>query len=886
MHPENPNEEQSQKLNDLAKSGAKKGAKAGGKVAKEAGKKLLKKAGKQVAKIGLQLLSKLLLWLSPYILLILLILFVGVAGYYVIFEFRGSEQLFEYDAGNEREVDAEKGYKKATVDSGSTVAIKNFYDYMSQNSYWQILTDDNTKLELYKDTHIKDYYDKEDQFLLNSNLLFALDERMFKTEFRYPEQFVKPPHYDPKKLELLFLTDDEKRDVIVESKEYDEDGKETGEKVKSVADYGISSIFKYKEDEINMTIEGTIYQQEVYNDGCDCVTMVPTDIPFVEQMEGYPQKIHLITKAITMVGEFEYEYEKQKLRKAELTDGVGSANDTKIRVQYATHSVYKTETSTDYVVNPQTGKTELVETSRQVHVKDVPLFQYRNGAVYETKPVESNVIVTDKEDRYLQEYLFNFEAFIPDSVMDKFDFEERTDGAGAMIDIDFKTGTLVGSESHFQKLTEFFPTIEKYAIQYGVDPYLIFAKMMQESGGNNNIEDGAMQITGNGSRTVSAKNVLTGQIESHVVYNESDRRDVDKSVRWAVMYFATKLDKYKGDSLKALQSYNFDIAIIEKMHPESWNSNEWMRHREEARIYHARKEGYQKSYSASYSCAPELTKTEGTRYGDVCYIENVLRYYSGSTITPPSGTPQDDGVLDTIKDSIKNGISSFMSILVKDYSLEKIYYPFKFHTSGQDKDYILQMASSLERIQLFSESADGEIFLWEKGFSKSVGSGGSGGAGMTYDDVIGLIPDASGYTPPLNKKNPVVTSGYGWRIHPITGVKKWHEGVDLDLETGDPVYSIGKGTITTAVFDQTNSKSGYGNYIIVNHGNGSESRYAHLHDVYVRKGDTVESGSLIATGGNSGGSTGSHLHFEIRVNGETIDPESVAVRPSAFNTKP
>ena len=120
---------------------------------------------------------------------------------------------------------------------------------------------------------------------------------------------------------------------------------------------------------------------------------------------------------------------------------------------------------------------------------------------------------------------------------------------------------------------------------------------------------------------------------------------------------------------------------------------------------------------------------------------------------------------------------------------------------------------------------------------------------------------------PLPASNNVVTCKYGMRKHPITGKYKLHSGVDLRAGTGTKVYAANKGTVTTSAYS-----SAWGNYIIISHGGGVTTLYAHLSKRLVSKGDSVKQGDVIAQSGNTGYSTAPHLHFEISKNGSTYNP--------------
>lgn len=112
-----------------------------------------------------------------------------------------------------------------------------------------------------------------------------------------------------------------------------------------------------------------------------------------------------------------------------------------------------------------------------------------------------------------------------------------------------------------------------------------------------------------------------------------------------------------------------------------------------------------------------------------------------------------------------------------------------------------------------------------------------------------------------------ISSKFGNRIHPISGQRKLHKGIDIPAPAGVPVVAANSGKVIMSKYS-----NGYGNFIAVDHGGGIVSYYAHNTERLVSVGDNVSKGQKIATIGTTGNSTGNHSHFEIKKNGEFVDP--------------
>jgi murein DD-endopeptidase MepM/ murein hydrolase activator NlpD len=112
------------------------------------------------------------------------------------------------------------------------------------------------------------------------------------------------------------------------------------------------------------------------------------------------------------------------------------------------------------------------------------------------------------------------------------------------------------------------------------------------------------------------------------------------------------------------------------------------------------------------------------------------------------------------------------------------------------------------------------------------------------------------------------TSGYGVRSDPFKGGATMHAGIDLSGPVGTPIYATADGVVTTAGYNN----GGYGNLVKIEHGRGIETRYGHLSSISVNAGQKVTRGQLIGRMGSTGRSTGSHLHYEVRIDGRAVNP--------------
>jgi murein DD-endopeptidase MepM/ murein hydrolase activator NlpD len=116
----------------------------------------------------------------------------------------------------------------------------------------------------------------------------------------------------------------------------------------------------------------------------------------------------------------------------------------------------------------------------------------------------------------------------------------------------------------------------------------------------------------------------------------------------------------------------------------------------------------------------------------------------------------------------------------------------------------------------------------------------------------------------------IVTSRFGHRADPIHGAKRLHKGMDIAAEKGTPIRAVRDGVVRSA-----GTRGGYGKAVIVDHGDGLQTLYAHCDSIAVKPGTEVKAGQPIATVGDTGRTTGPHLHFEVRLEGAAVNPEGI-----------
>ncbi|MEX1131623.1 MAG: M23 family metallopeptidase [Flavobacteriales bacterium] len=136
---------------------------------------------------------------------------------------------------------------------------------------------------------------------------------------------------------------------------------------------------------------------------------------------------------------------------------------------------------------------------------------------------------------------------------------------------------------------------------------------------------------------------------------------------------------------------------------------------------------------------------------------------------------------------------------------------------------------------------------------------------LLKQNMLASIPSIQ---PVANEDLTNTAGGFGWRIHPIHKISKFHAGMDFTAKTGTPIHATGDGMVVFAEY----ATNGYGMHVIIDHGYDYQTLYAHMNRLEVKNGQQVKRGDVIGLIGNTGLSSGPHLHYEVHKGGEPVDP--------------
>ena len=261
----------------------------------------------------------------------------------------------------------------------------------------------------------------------------------------------------------------------------------------------------------------------------------------------------------------------------------------------------------------------------------------------------------------------------------------------------------------------------------------------------------------------------------------------------------------------------------------------------------------------------------------VVYLLAIMQVESGGTAVDVMQSSESLGLPPnslTTEESIKQGCYYFSTLLIAaemgNCDIHTVIQAYNYGAGfvqyvaerGSVYSFALSMGFAEER-------SGGKKVDYRNPIAIEINGGWRYGYGnMFYVHLVSQYLETEGdFAWPTNSGN-IITSVYGNRIHPVTGRNDNHTGTDIAAPFGTEVFSIANGTVVTTGYDT----GGYGNYVVIEHSGGYQSLYAHLSQRKVSEGTTVLKGQVIGLCGSTGNSTGPHIHLEVKLNGERIDP--------------
>ena len=894
---------------------------------KKIGRKAMR-AGKKVAMNTVKILLHLLLALWPYILagLAFILIFWMISSFFVDQEYDSKAETANYQNEDVTEdnnywFNPQTGKYEILEYSNGNKLFKMYYGFMAQKGFWKVVVDENgntiqnlVRGDDPKAQKIVDRYNREKEFILNSDLLYLLDSELnagFSNEFYFPEQFIQPVYHD-EHYNLKNLTNDN-GELVVQSTKYDKKGKPTDQKVEGVWDYGFGSILQYqkfkeereKRGELRQTYEWDYEKKKIvmktFKEG--------EGKKITETVEGYPKDVYLITKVTNAIGTIQNKVKMEWVRTNETwvkEEEIEIDIEREEEYQVWVHVTNKEGEPLYWKYNPNKKLPEDVEENEQIteetkwpvmkqetRTRWVPdkttVTQTYEGYVWEKIPRYDGEPNTDGivGDRYLFDYLTNYESYIPNTVMESFNIKERTgrdiaglekiwlqqealENASSVYDrTDGNTeygGTTIsinnqaGNQAAVINASRYMEFFELYGKRYGVDPYLLLAKAAQESGGrhdevkNPRAGYGIMQIEAPGTVITSATafNLETGQ-EEKMVINLSTVDSVEDNIRAGAMIMASRLKAWDYNIPIALQAYNYGNGAM-KMVLEAYASDTG---KTIDQVISDPKDTGWIAYLKDLHEHPQkyIPSWRESTYGDPDYIEHVLRYYAGPEGTPyaidqlgnkhvmdgtievgaaiiGNGTSLNKNWYTSLVEAVKNHWNELFEDSPVDAFEHKNLYTWTHHKKhmGENEftDFMRLYRTFIEGTNYSETKDEWTLEDWKARYkalfeNPTVVGVVDESTLKEYEELLKLFPD--GFTLPVEKVDKIAEE-YNGSI------------LKLSVPSHSAVQSMTAGEITNA-----DVKSGM---VEVKQENGVTIKYSGLQNIKVKKGDKVTKGQQIA----------------------------------------
>lgn len=338
------------------------------------------------------------------------------------------------------------------------------------------------------------------------------------------------------------------------------------------------------------------------------------------------------------------------------------------------------------------------------------------------------------------------------------------------------------------------------------------------------------------------------EIQSQIDENSSKLNDVNNELTESLQKIQ-KLDESINETSENLEKLNNEISEKEKEISKIQKELEetTKKYNEQKNLLDAR--------------IVEMYETGNTSYLDVILKSNSISDFISSYYLITELAAYDTDLLELVNNQIKQidetkqNLDEEKAGLEKEKSNQQKTQIALENTKLLRQNYIEKLSQEEQEIQAKIDEYNNQINAIEaeiKSLAKVITFGDEYKGGTMQWPINGH------YT---------ITSNYGMRVHPITGIYKLHTGVDISATIGDDFTAMTDGIVVKAEYN-----AAYGNMVIIDHGGGVQTLYAHGSQIIAQVGQEVKAGDVVLKVGSTGYSTGPHAHFEIRVNGETVNP--------------
>lgn len=830
-------------------------------------------------------------------------------------------------SGNSITSSQETKYNSVTANySPANLAFFNFYVDISKNkSVYQIKEENGSDVLISPEDPdaVSDYFHNDDKFYISPFLLYSINNHVWGNTYAYPEAFLNPVAHDSD-YNLVNISED--GEVAVKSNIRKRTGEETGKEINSTSDYGLASILKYKEQDMVDEYKGTYVSEDYYDYTLGTVKQKSIDIPY--SIEVSREDKYVLEWAQTFAGRVSYEYMDTSVLTEAVQDGKSSDVNSNYKDIY-----YKSVSVPVYVLVSGSGSSRRVATASSltsainyiknhsgyslvgseedadgnitgatVSTRRVKLYRHRSSdsGRYTNFVEQTSVDSEESSNDYLDDYLSNFATYKPTTISR----DPEVFSSFTTIADDYSTGSSSSSSDSSSEgsgsfaacfsdetIGEYIKTIWDTSLAYG------------------HSEEQTAAILGNMWWESDKFNINAVSSDGHNSYGLCQWTGGRKTqlFSFASGYFG---EDTSSNTCSFESQVEFAMMELDTDNAYNWCSPQW--------YTTGTNNGY--SHAEMYSTwltsdnVDDLTTAMCITWERAgiphiperqAFAEDALDELSGQSfgmelevIEPDSGNGNGTGGTGGGSSGGKlssGSLSAEEKVIYSDFYHEADdiydsgnyfdYMEYNF-TKDQRNDTLLTASALSQGITKDKARLDIGTELWEENYIVNISelsemsslastldsvSLADQSEFLDYDFLWPFAKDADGGNWVNGTK---FSSRFGPRVSPTAGATSNHQGLDIPIPTGTPIYAVSEGTVS-----YIGDTGGGGYAVYVNHGVNAdgqtvESRYFHLKtgSAVVSVGDTVSKGQQVALSNNSGTSTGAHLHLGIAINGLYYNP--------------